>query len=841
MDRAHDTAGPTKESASPAPTPAAAVPSAPVPLPVGGLMVGHAEDRAEHEADAMAGAALSRLVRRSDTASGRDSSAGRIADGSPIGRLTRTGGGVIRRDPTKTESATPASSTTAPTTPAPAPTPAPTPVASGPAAAHPEAAHPVAAHPVAAHPVVGGAPERTPYQPAMADLMNMDATAALAVAAERGRDSRLCQDVLLGAFEGDWFKAKDCLVFGRWPGRSRPHFTHPDPDVGLELMKGLLRLRDDIHARLQPIVQRKIKERLGGATEAMAGHTSVPEAAKPKLRAALEAQARAESVPSVPADKVTGAKAVPNQNVDYFDAAGATSVTSDLDISTGGINTELAVQVYNEEFRKEMGTSLDPGTVFDLNVYAKDFIFGGRWSERDTLLRPKGENEDLGSASLDKLKDRPADLAAQQAADQQNQAVADRKQDVFALTHIARFLVGGEWTAYAKQITDGIADPVAQDEQAKRLQEARAKADEFEATLQRTIGRLVATDSGLRSLGTTSSWSKADGGNEYANNAKRMRAANAVYEEKLVQVKILREQIAALAASAEPTDIAQLRLLMSQVAATVSEASLYANEVYGSAGATVHAVVAVQGGRKRQKANEAEAERTAKGEALKNDKGEAHEPRLGTQTKVTVEMSTEAWKQAFTDNVGDVLKDYLHYGHSHGTQPTNYPYAAFKMGKYVDRVVDAFDHLQGAMSAEAYGRMTAMPELKRLRDLGDNHVKAKAGPSGDDPKLLADEANFKSLKTQAHIDSIKADTLSFSAAVRKSWATEPAPVAPAAPTAAVASPPASAGPAPASVPTPAVPAPMPGDVHAQVPALAEATNTIAATAAAVTAAEGKLK
>jgi len=837
VNLAHDTAEPTKASPTPAPAPATATPAAPVPLAVGRLVVGHAEDRAEHEADTMADSALARLVRRSETASGTDSSTARLDDGSPIGRLARTGGGVIRRDPTKTDGATPASSTPAPTTPtpepspAPAPTPAPTPVASRSAAAHP----------VAAHPVEGGAPARTAYQPAMAALMDMPWETALAISMERGRDSRLCKDVLLGAFEGDWFKAKDCLVFGRWPGRSRPHFTHAQPELALDLMKGLLRLRDDIHAKLQPVVQRKMKERLGSATEAMAGHTSVPEAAKPKVRAALEAQARAESVPTVPANKETGAKAVPNQNVDYFDAAGATSVTSDLDISTGGINTELAVQVYNEEFRKEMGTSLDPGTVFDLNVYAKDFIFGGHWSKKDTLLRPKSEHEALESSSMEKLKDRPADLAAQKIADQQNQAAADRKQDVFALTHIARFLVGGEWTAYAKQITDGIADPVAQDEQAKRLQEARAKADEFEATLQRTIGKLVSTDAGLASLGTTSSWSKADGGDEYASNAKRMRAANAVYEQKLVQVKILREQIAALAASTEPTDIARLRLLISQVAETVSEASLYANEVYGSAGATVHAVVAVQGGRKRQKINEAEAKRTATGAPLVNEKGEAHGSRLGTETEVTVEMSTEAWKQAFTDNVGDVLKDYLHYGHSHGTQATNYPYAAFKMGKYVDRVVDAFDHLKGAMSAEAYERMTALPELKRLRALGTNHVKAKAGPSGDDPKLLAEEENFKSLTTRADIDSIKSDTLSFSAAVRASWATSPAPVTPAAPTAAVASPTASGAPVPAPVPQHPVPAAPPGDVHAQVPALAEATGTIAATAAAVTAAEKRLE
>ncbi len=64
-----------------------------MPLAVGGLVVGHAEDRAEHEADAMADAALSRLVRRSETASGRDSSGRHSTTGRRSADLTRTGGG----------------------------------------------------------------------------------------------------------------------------------------------------------------------------------------------------------------------------------------------------------------------------------------------------------------------------------------------------------------------------------------------------------------------------------------------------------------------------------------------------------------------------------------------------------------------------------------------------------------------------------------------------------------------------------------------------------------------------------------------------------------------------
>ena len=32
--------------------------------------------------------------------------------------------------------------------------------------------------------------------------------------------------ILKGAFEADWFRAKSCLVFGKWPARAAPTFGH---------------------------------------------------------------------------------------------------------------------------------------------------------------------------------------------------------------------------------------------------------------------------------------------------------------------------------------------------------------------------------------------------------------------------------------------------------------------------------------------------------------------------------------------------------------------------------------------------------------------------------------
>lgn len=942
-----DTAAPTPAPAPPVPMIDAAAPAAPLPFPVGGMVVGHAEDRAEVEADQMADSALSRLARltgdthqhgpgcdhvrrsaapaaggavvgheggaldtetssviermrgggrgleepvrrRMETAFGTSLSGVRIHDGSTaaglnaavsarafttgsdiffgrgeyapdtrsgervlahelahtlqpesaVGRLVRTAS-VVRRTGGKDE----------PAPPRPAWSETPSVPGSAPA---PQAEHPVSTPVEAVTPADRIGPSAQGHevddlvvedldslQSDLVELLTLDDAAAMRIADERGADTPLRIKMLMKAFEADWFKAKDCLVFRQWPGHAKPNFNQ---DTSLALMKGLLKLRDEIHAQVQPLAQVAMKDALGAEAGALANNEFLTGdgPAKAKLAEALQDQGGQASLPTVPGKEKTETEAavpkIANQHVDYMDAAGAESVTSDLDISTGGMNTEIAVRVYNEQFRKRMGTSLDPGTVFDLNVYAMDFIHGSLWNDDKTELTPKSENSTAIESSSAKLASSPLHQAMQKNADAENQAAADRMQDVYALTHIARFLKGKEWDDYAASVLAGVSARADRAVQKRLLTLARSKADEFEETIKRTIAKLVEADGALASVGVTSSWRADDGGTHYADNAKRMRAANHVYEKKLIQVKALRQQVSDLvkANSSKPADIAQLRLLISQVAESVSEASLYANEVYGSAGATVHAVIAVQGGRKRQKLNEAEAKRTAEAgddpEKLANlratPKDDPHLPRAADKTKVTVHMSTESWKQAFTDNLGDVLKDYEHYGHSiRDGQTPNYPYAAFKMGKYVDRMVDSVLHLEDALSPDDMAKVRKMPELVALTSLGEKHVEAKAGKGGDDPSSLAKEGHFKDMG-KADIDTIKRQAIKLSATVRAMWVNDASTADPDRLPDAVPSPsgPPSAGAsvAPVSAPVPdpgPVPEPGPSDTQGQARSL----------------------
>lgn len=530
-------------------------------------------------------------------------------------------------------------------------------------------------------------------------------------------------DLLKNAFEADWFKAKGCLVFGRWPA-GKPAFTD---ESSLSLMSALTVLRGEIHKLVMPKAQAAVAAELATQAERLKGN--------PKLAEALRAE--------------TGLK--PEEQVAYKGSVGADTVTSDVDVSTGGKNSELAVKVYNEQFRDVVGLEVDPGTVFDLNVYAKDFIHGLTTSKQDnvTTVVPTGENADVDPGA-------------------ENVAARDEEQDVWALVHVARYLPEeADWNSYVAKSLEGIVDSSRNERQKRLFAKARSRAKGFEDSLQSMMDELRDTvDTSLATLGK-SAWNEHDN-EQFTENAVRMRAANRLYEEKLLQVKELRVQIQAIkdeetavgaliAKTDEPEDAKQLarvkqaelltrkKKLVSEVAGAVSAAQLYANEVYGSGGATVHAVFGVQTKRKMQK------------ELRETDPA----------ARVDVVMSPAQWQQAFTDNLGDVMKDYEHFASAHGAQEPDYWYAAFKMGKYVDRMVDAVPNLAagGLISETDAGIVQSSPEFLALAELAREHVLAKDGPAKNKPQLLKSHDYFGTMD-KGRVDAFKNQALALGAMVR---------------------------------------------------------------------------
>jgi len=513
--------------------------------------------------------------------------------------------------------------------------------------------------------------------------------------------------VLKGAFEADWFRAKDCLVFDKWPGHRTPAFGHA---ASLTLMTGLTVLRGAVHNAVKPLAQARVKTELSARAAQLKGNRPL-------------------------ADQLSLQRGLPGaEQVEFKGSVGADTVTSDVDVSTGGVNSELAVRAYNQAFREYVAVEHDPGTVFDLNVYAKDFIHGFDKSGDGATITPKTENAE----KVDKPK----------AEDR------DREQDIWSLVHVARYLPADEdWEKYVADGLKGLAPDKRADQQ-QRYDAARRRAKGFEHRLLSMMDSLATTlDLGL---GESSAWG-ADA-DHYEEGALRMRAANKIYEDKLLQVKELRTSIELLrqdikAGRVGKDGTARLEGMVARLDDELSMAQLYANEVYGSGGATVHAVIGMQLPKK-----------------------------LSTpQLAVTAKLPKPQLYQSFNDNLGDVLKDFEHYGRSHGHGEPDYWYAAFKMGKYANRMVDCLDQLadgkpDDVIELTALRALAADPHVVALRELARHHLVEKDGDGGRDPVTLKRHPYFGTMNA-ASLVGLRAHALGLGATVRSLAASKATPTA----------------------------------------------------------------
>ncbi|KQW53453.1 hypothetical protein ASC77_03995 [Nocardioides sp. Root1257] len=506
------------------------------------------------------------------------------------------------------------------------------------------------------------------------------------------------RDILVGAFEADWFRAKSCLVFDKWPGDVVPRFTH---EFSLMLMTALTSYRGEVHKAVMPLAQKAVRKQLDERARQLEGNAAL-------------------------ASSLTQQRMIPGvKQIDFKGSVGADTVTSDVDVSTGGANSELGVRAYNEAFREFMDLTFDPGTVFDLNVYAMDFIHGKTDAADQKSFTVKSENPEKPEA--------------------EDAAARDREQDIWALVHVARYMPDdGDWDDYVVQTISGISDAKQQAEQKARLDAARKRAKGFE---ERLVGMMVHLEEDLMLTEKQlegSSWDDEDN-KAYLQGALRMRAANKLYEDKLLQVKELRTQIAEMRTSItqgkQGADPERLKLLVSRLSGELSMAQLYANEVYGTGGATVHAVMGMQVKKKLS------AERGHDVEAI---------------------IPVQEWYQAFTDNLGDVLKDFEHYGKGHGGHEADHWYAAFKMGKYADRMVDALPHLaEGGMITQTDAATLAKDaDVEALRTLSTHHVKEKSGASKDDPAKLKQHTYFGKM-TADSLKDLRTAALNVGARVRQ--------------------------------------------------------------------------
>jgi len=152
----------------------------------------------------------------------------------------------------------------------------------------------------------------------------------------------------------------------------------------------------------------------------------------------------------------------------------------------------------------------------------------------------------------------------------------------------------------------------------------------------------------------------------------------------------------------------------------LTEALYFANEVYASEGAVLHATQGIQTGKKWQKAN----------------------------VKFVVHLTPEQYMQSYHENMGDALHSLNHY------EALNKPYAVFRAGKYIERMLVAGEALPGMKDL-----LRKHAKYKKLKPLADRAAQVKSSADGDDPLIIASEKDFNRIVKKADLNQLKAENI----------------------------------------------------------------------------------
>ena len=311
----------------------------------------------------------------------------------------------------------------------------------------------------------------------------------------------LMLDLLLGPFEANWFKAKACLTMDQWPPTCT---TKPDHDVGVKLMHALVRMRKAKWTEfVTTVVQPQFRERMAMFGAIQGPLTDLPKMPPPRKRGDatpppdrqpgepsrgriegagvnLQSDLAAQAVRDAEPEEAERKKGTNLQ--DIFDSVGAEAVTSDVDLASGGSNSELGVQFVNSRFRTHFKPGrvipYDPGTVFDINLYASDWIHGEAGSERTAVeggdkvtITPRVEVPEMSATDTVKR---------------------DRQMEVWSLVKVRRNLTKAEWKTYTDKITGSLQGDELAPMQAK-LADADKEYQDFKGAVEARQKKMMAS------------------------------------------------------------------------------------------------------------------------------------------------------------------------------------------------------------------------------------------------------------------------------------------------------------------------------------------------------------
>lgn len=531
---------------------------------------------------------------------------------------------------------------------------------------------------------------------------------------EWSADDDVLMEVLKGPFEANWFKARACLTMGQWPSTIPPD-KQPSHDDGIVFMNALVDMRWRVWKEFTDIALGKMQ-------------SAVKETADNPAMAAVKDKLANEGKET---DKDKLAKTL--------DPVGSMAVTSDIDLSLGGSNTEIAVGLLNKEFRSHFGVPYDPGTVFDINVYASDWIHGA------------ADTSAPGSKTKEYTPKPEVKGMSKQAVEER-----DDKMEVWSLVKVRRNMEQTEWDSYVRQTLSVLPDGTAKTKMKNKLDQAALEYAKFRDAVTKRIQKNDAKLKQDESRLTFSGGKKSafDNNAEYAESAAETRASNEIYAEKLVEIKALRLQLDTLT-NAPVKNQVEIDNLGKVLGDKVAEALTYANEVYATEGAVQHTVLDQGAGKKLDKLKaEAADER-------KKPVGQQRKEILDQENieKVKYNLRKELFLQSVNENVGDAL----HSLHAYHHLPY---YAAYRAGKYLSRLVEASSKLID--DEEAMARIPFYEEVemigKTAMSIKSNKVVIEGKELEGDPATVEKNDLFKTFD-HAKNDALRVKVIAFGAKV----------------------------------------------------------------------------
>ena len=483
-------------------------------------------------------------------------------------------------------------------------------------------------------------------------------------------------DILRGPFEADWFKAKACLAMDKWPLAA----DHPKPshEVGIKLMQALVDMRGRVWDAFVKKVQPLILSEVEAHRAKTAGFADVLN----------------------PADNAKGEGL--GANFGLKESVGSESVTSDIDLSAKGENTEIGLAMINREFPKHFGVTVEPGALLDINVYSSDWMFGG----------PQVAGTKAGEYRI-----KPTEEGGQLSDEGQKRK--DDQNEIWSMVKIRRNMNSLDWEDYKQILLNGLDT----DSQGTEMRKKFAVADsEYKAFRNDVAVNVAAMEKALdHEAGRQQSVFAEKGKDHFAHDANEMKVSNRRYEHIVLNVKEMRLRIKMLQA-VDGLPAVEIEPLLLEMHNEIARGLTYANEVYATQGAVLHTVYGNQGAVKKlsELQNEKDTVKKAASEALAG----------GAITSVKYDLTKEMYLQSLNENVGDTLHSLKH----NAGDPK---YAVYRAGKYISRLCDAARELIGKEAAESisgYGD---------LETIGEDSVKEKAGAAGKDPKAVhKDESEF---------------------------------------------------------------------------------------------------